>query len=44
MAFFMNNILNIVCYVPLVGMILIMLMKRENETQPSSGSPTSPAW
>ncbi len=31
MDFFMNNILNIVCYLPLAGMILIMLMKRENE-------------
>jgi NADH-quinone oxidoreductase subunit M len=31
MDFFMNNILNIVCYLPLVGMVLIMLMKRENE-------------
>jgi NADH-quinone oxidoreductase subunit M len=30
MDFFMNNILNIVCYLPLAGMILIMLMKREN--------------
>jgi NADH-quinone oxidoreductase subunit M len=31
MDFFMNNILNIVCYLPLAGMILIMFMKRENE-------------
>jgi NADH-quinone oxidoreductase subunit M len=31
MEFFMSNILNIVCYLPLAGMILIMLMKRENE-------------
>jgi NADH-quinone oxidoreductase subunit M len=31
MDLFMNNILNIVCYLPLVGMILIMFMKRENE-------------
>ncbi len=31
MEFFMDNILNIVCYFPLVGMILIMLTKRENE-------------
>ena len=30
MDFFMNNILNIVCYVPLVGMILIMFTNREN--------------
>jgi NADH-quinone oxidoreductase subunit M len=32
MDFFMNNILNIVCYLPLVGMVLIMFMKRENTT------------
>jgi NADH-quinone oxidoreductase subunit M len=31
MDFFMNNILNIVCYLPLVGMILIMLVRREND-------------
>jgi NADH-quinone oxidoreductase subunit M len=31
MDFFMNNILNIVCYLPLVGMILIMLVKRGND-------------
>jgi NADH-quinone oxidoreductase subunit M len=31
MDFFMSNILNIVCYLPLVGMVLIMLIKRENE-------------
>ena len=31
MDFFMNNILNIVCYLPLAGMVLIMFMKRENE-------------
>ncbi len=31
MGFFMDNILNIVCYLPIVGMILIMLTKRENE-------------
>jgi len=31
MDFFMRNILNIVCYLPLVGLILIMLTKRENE-------------
>lgn len=30
MDFFMNNILNIVCYLPLVGMIVIMFMKRES--------------
>ncbi|MEJ2110843.1 MAG: proton-conducting transporter membrane subunit, partial [Acidobacteriota bacterium] len=29
--FFMSNILNIVCYFPLVGMILIMLTKRGND-------------
>ena len=27
----MKNILNIVCYLPVVGMILIMFMKRDNE-------------
>jgi NADH-quinone oxidoreductase subunit M len=32
MDFFMNNILNIVCYLPLVGMVIIMFIKRENET------------
>ncbi len=32
MDFFMNNVLNIVCYVPLAGMVLIMFMKRKNET------------
>jgi hypothetical protein len=32
MDFFTGNILNIVCYLPLVGMILIMLTKRENES------------
>jgi len=31
MDFFMNNILNIVCYLPLVGMILIMFVRRGNE-------------
>jgi NADH-quinone oxidoreductase subunit M len=31
MDFFMNNILNIVCYIPLAGMVLIMFMKRDNE-------------
>jgi NADH-quinone oxidoreductase subunit M len=31
MDFFMNNILNIVCYLPLAGMIVIMLTRRENE-------------
>jgi NADH-quinone oxidoreductase subunit M len=30
MDFFMSNILNIVCYLPLVGLILIMFIKREN--------------
>ncbi len=30
MDFFMSNILNIVCYLPLVGMILIMFISREN--------------
>jgi NADH-quinone oxidoreductase subunit M len=29
MEFFMNNILNIVCYVPLVGMVLIMFTNKE---------------
>jgi len=32
MDFLMNNILNIVCYLPLAGMILIMLVKRERES------------
>jgi NADH-quinone oxidoreductase subunit M len=32
MNFFMDNILNIVCYLPLVGMIVIMLTRRERET------------
>ncbi len=31
MDFFMNNILNIVCYLPLAGMIAIMFVKREHE-------------
>jgi NADH-quinone oxidoreductase subunit M len=31
MDFYWNNILNIVCYFPLVGMILIMFLKRESE-------------
>ncbi len=31
MEFFMNNILNIVCYLPIVGVALIMFMPRENE-------------
>jgi NADH-quinone oxidoreductase subunit M len=31
MDFFMNNILNIVCYLPLLGMIVIMLTRRESE-------------
>jgi NADH-quinone oxidoreductase subunit M len=31
MDLFMNNILNIVCYLPLAGMILIMFIKRDNE-------------
>jgi NADH-quinone oxidoreductase subunit M len=31
MELFMSNILNIVCYFPLVGMILIMLVKRDND-------------
>ena len=31
MGFFMDNILNIVCYLPIVGMIVIMFTKRENE-------------
>jgi len=30
MEFFMNNILNIVCYFPLAGMIVIMLIRRDN--------------
>jgi len=29
MSFFMDNILNIVCYFPLVGMVVIMLLPRE---------------
>ena len=31
MDFFMANILNIVCYFPLVGMVAIMFIKREND-------------
>jgi NADH-quinone oxidoreductase subunit M len=31
MDFFMGNILNIVCYIPLVGVMLIMFTRRENE-------------
>jgi len=31
MNFFMRNILNIVCYLPLVGMIAIMFIPRKNE-------------
>jgi NADH-quinone oxidoreductase subunit M len=31
MEFFMKNILNIVCYLPLLGMVLIMFIRRENE-------------
>jgi NADH-quinone oxidoreductase subunit M len=31
MDFFMGNILNLVCYIPLAGMIVIMLIKREHE-------------
>ena len=31
MDFFMANILNIVCYFPLVGMVAIMFIRRENE-------------
>ncbi len=31
MDFFMSNILNIVCYLPLVGMIAIMFIKKEKE-------------
>ena len=31
MDFFMANILNIVCYVPLVGMVAIMFINRKNE-------------
>jgi len=30
MDFFMNNVLNIVCYLPLVGMVVIMLIRRES--------------
>ena len=30
MDFFMDNILNIVCYLPLAGMVVIMLIPREN--------------
>jgi len=30
MDFYMNNILNIVCYLPLAGMIVIMLIRREH--------------
>jgi NADH-quinone oxidoreductase subunit M len=30
MDFFMNNILNIVCYLPLVGMVIVMLIRRES--------------
>jgi NADH-quinone oxidoreductase subunit M len=32
MQFYWDNILNIVCYLPLAGMILIMFMRRENES------------
>jgi NADH-quinone oxidoreductase subunit M len=32
MDFFMNNILNIVCYFPLAGMIVIMFLPRQSET------------
>jgi NADH-quinone oxidoreductase subunit M len=32
MQFYWDNILNIVCYLPLVGMILIMFMRRESES------------
>jgi NADH-quinone oxidoreductase subunit M len=32
MNFFMSNILNIVCYLPLLGMVLIMFVKRDKET------------
>jgi len=32
MDFFMRNILNLVCYIPLVGIFAIMFMKREHET------------
>ena len=31
MDFFMSNILNIVCFLPLAGLILIMFIKRESE-------------
>jgi NADH-quinone oxidoreductase subunit M len=31
MDFFMANLLNIVCYFPLVGMVAIMFIRRENE-------------
>ncbi len=31
MDFFMRNILNIVCYLPLVGMVAIMLTRKESE-------------
>jgi NADH-quinone oxidoreductase subunit M len=31
MEFFMSNILNIVCYFPLVGMVLIMVTPKKNE-------------
>ncbi len=31
MGFYWDNILNIVCYLPLLGMILIMFMRRESE-------------
>jgi NADH-quinone oxidoreductase subunit M len=30
MDFFMNNVLNIVCYLPLVGMVVVMLIRRES--------------
>ncbi len=30
MDFFMNNVLNIVCYLPLVGMVIVMLIRRES--------------
>jgi NADH-quinone oxidoreductase subunit M len=33
MDFFMNNILNIVCYLPLAGMVVIMFIPRAKETQ-----------
>ncbi len=32
MSFFMSNILNITCYLPLAGMIVILFMKRDNAT------------